>query len=156
MTFLTDADIFADGQGREDNYWLDQLKKTMHTKKRIAPILGDLNVRAVAANSSRLDKFSGKNWLAIGDAAMAFDPLSGQGIFKALQSAFEATEAIQQHLAGSRTALREYSVDARREFEAYKNKRSAYYSKEKRWPDSLFWQRRIHSNDSTTREAVFT
>ena len=156
VTLLTDADISANSQSGSGDYWLEQLKRTTHTRKRVGPISGDPDLHAVAANSSRLDEFSGKNWLAVGDAAMAFDPLSGQGIYKALQSAFEATEAIQRHLAGSRTALREYSADAKREFEAYKNKRSAYYSKEKRWLDSLFWQRRIHSNASTTPEAVFT
>ena len=36
----------------------------------------------------------GDGWVAAGDAACAFDPLSGQGIFKALDGGMRAAEAV--------------------------------------------------------------
>jgi 2-polyprenyl-6-methoxyphenol hydroxylase-like FAD-dependent oxidoreductase len=42
---------------------------------------------------SRLSKLFGDGWIAIGDAAVAFDPLAGQGVAMAIDTAFRAFEA---------------------------------------------------------------
>ena len=49
----------------------------------------------------------GPGWIAIGDAAAAFDPLCGQGVEFALESAFRAFEAmsVRGRLGKPRTAL---------------------------------------------------
>ncbi|EGC97958.1 monooxygenase FAD-binding protein, partial [Burkholderia sp. TJI49] len=41
----------------------------------------------------------GANWLRVGDAAMAVDPLSGNGIFQSLSSALQAPAVIHTLLA---------------------------------------------------------
>jgi len=74
---------------------------------------------------------------------MAFDPLSGQGIYKALQSALLSADSIDGYLKGRKSALREYAVKAGQGFNRYLLARSAFYSKERRWSDSTFWRRRI-------------
>ena len=38
----------------------------------------------VAAKNSKLKNVIGKNWIAVGDAAAAYDPLSSQGVMLAL------------------------------------------------------------------------
>ena len=48
----------------------------------------------MTADSSRIDRTAGPNWLAVGDAATAFDPLASQGIYHALFSASNAARAI--------------------------------------------------------------
>ena len=40
-----------------------------------------------AAGGQRLDRADGPGWCAVGDAAMAFDPISSMGVYTALVSA---------------------------------------------------------------------
>ncbi|PVF96134.1 FAD/NAD(P)-binding domain-containing protein [Serendipita vermifera] len=52
------------------------------------PVPGTKHPQRTAANSSHLEPYCDeeKGWWAVGDAAMAFDPLSSQGIITALKS----------------------------------------------------------------------
>jgi flavin-dependent dehydrogenase len=96
----------------------------------------------VAANSSRLSRFGGKNWLAVGDAAVAFDPLSGQGVYRALESGVCAARTIQRLLLGDSTALQSYANETIESFDRYLNMRDRFYDHEKRWQRTPFWHRR--------------
>ena len=49
--------------------------------------------RVCRACPSRSSRLVGDGWIAIGDAAIAFDPLAGQGVALALETAFRAFEA---------------------------------------------------------------
>src|SRR5262249_50722034 len=132
----------AKSRRKSADYWLRQLEKAKHTRSRIESAVPSSGPRFFAANSSRLDRAAGENWLAIGDAAMAFDPLSGQGVYKALQSACRAAEAIHQHSTGNTWAFQEYAAAVAQDFDSYQITRRAFYSRERRWPCSAFWQRR--------------
>jgi 2-polyprenyl-6-methoxyphenol hydroxylase-like FAD-dependent oxidoreductase len=85
--------------------------------------------------------------LAVGDAAVAFYPLSGQGLDRGLRSAFRAAEAISAALHGSGDLLMAYQMMQQRSLADYLRKRADYYQREKRWLRSPFWQRRLESND---------
>lgn len=145
VAYMTDADIYSEGRRKASNYWLKQLERTVHTRVRVESGSTDPSLRVAAANSSRLDQVSSGNWLAVGDAAMAFDPLSGQGVYKALQSALQATEFIHLRATSNASALEDYSATVFREFDRYQVTRTAFYSRETRWPDSAFWNRRIQA-----------
>ncbi|MBI3734207.1 MAG: tryptophan 7-halogenase [Chloroflexi bacterium] len=138
--YLTDADLLP--KGRLDvGYWQARLAQTTHTRGRVSG--GALeSLRAFNANSSRLDRFSGPGWLAVGDAAAAVDPLSSQGISRALESGLQAAQAIEQYLGGNAEGLPAYARWLERGFEDYLRRRAIYYGWERRWPDSVFWQRR--------------
>jgi flavin-dependent dehydrogenase len=84
----------------------------------------------------------GHGWLAVGDAAMAFDPLSSQGLLQALASGIRAGETAVRHLAGESTAVGEYALKTAEIFGEYKRLHAVYYGREGRWPQSIFWQRR--------------
>jgi flavin-dependent dehydrogenase len=142
VAHMTDADIYADGRKQSSDYWLRQLQRTKHTRSRAKQYVQAANLIVVSANSSRLDRVGDGNWLAVGDAAIAFDPLSGQGVYKALESAVQASESIHQYWTGNKSALRDYEIAVRENFERYCLTRAAFYSKEKRWPRATFWQRR--------------
>lgn len=58
-------------------------------------------------------------WLAVGDAANAFDPLSGQGIYKAVQSGILAAKMIIEHLSGNALASAEYDEAMKQEYARY-------------------------------------
>ena len=55
----------------------------------------------------------------MGDAAMAHDPLSGNGLAAALASGIEGAQAIATWLGGSGVALRHYADHRNRAWDVY-------------------------------------
>ena len=140
--YMTDADLYARAQKRSSNYWLPQLEATTFTRSRVASYVSAGAPRIVAAHTSRLNRFENGNWLAIGDAAITFDPLSGQGVYKALQSGLRAAESIDRSWTGNKSAIGDHAAMVGQDFDRYLLTRRAFYSQEKRWPSAPFWQRR--------------
>jgi flavin-dependent dehydrogenase len=87
----------------------------------------------------------GPNWIATGDAALAFDPLSGLGVHKALESGLRSAEAIARYFEGDSTGMVEYERWTIESFRAYLETRHRFYSSVERWPGSPFWERRVKS-----------
>ena len=92
------------------------------------------DVHTTRADSYRMSALIGENWLAVGDAAMAFDPLSSHGLYNAMKSAIEAARALQRHFAGDGAGLSDYAGWAQRRFTRFVDMRAAYYGRETRWP----------------------
>jgi flavin-dependent dehydrogenase len=92
--------------------------------------------RIVYAPSCCRKLIAGADWLAVGDSASCYDPLSGRGVLKALRQAAAAAKAV---LADDRN---EYVTLVRSEFASYVRQRKAYYAGERRWAESGFWKRR--------------
>jgi flavin-dependent dehydrogenase len=142
IAFMTDADLYARKRGAEENFWKRQLERTTHTQLRTKSYESSGGYRAVAAYSSRLTEVIHQNWIAIGDAAMTFDPLAGQGVYRALQSGISGAQAVHNHLCGNRFALEAYAAGVNKVFNDYLMLRNDYYSKEQRWSATDFWRRR--------------
>lgn len=140
--YMTDADLDVANQLRFPWRWQDQLNRTTHTRARVQRRSLDSELRIFAANTSRVERFTGSNWLAVGDAAITFDPLSSQGVYKALLSGLRAARSINAHFSGVNSALLDYTASLEDEFKNYLKTRSYYYQREVRWPASVFWQRR--------------
>jgi len=47
----------------------------------------------------------GANWIATGDAAPAFDPLSGQGVLKSIEAGVRCAATIARYFAGDSSPL---------------------------------------------------
>jgi flavin-dependent dehydrogenase len=141
VAFMTDADLYKKENCDSEKYFNQSLSKTKFIKQRCCGSIPD-RIRVYAANSYIMTETQGKNWIAIGDAAMAFDPLSSQGIYKAIKSGISAAEAIDEQFTRNRYALETYTDTLNEAFEKYMHLRKLYYLKEKRWPESLFWKRR--------------
>ncbi len=87
----------------------------------------------------------GLNWLRVGDAAMAVDPLSGNGIFQALSSALQAPAVINTLLKHpERRALANQFYQQRVSGLFYRFARIGrdFYAMEQQWTDRPFWQQR--------------
>ncbi len=95
-----------------------------------------------SARSQRLTVTGGEGWLAVGDAAMAFDPLSSAGIRKGLTWGIRAAEAMEAYLGGDTGATARYDGEVHAAFDAYLDQKAHYYRMERRWPASPFWARR--------------
>lgn len=105
--------------------------------------------QTVAANSTRLVQVAGPQWVALGDAAMSFDPLSSQGMFNAMANAVQLTDLMMASdpvAALNADSLKEiqtnYTLQLDRIWEYYIRHKRMYYREEMRWKDAAFWKRR--------------
>ncbi|WP_299627258.1 glycine oxidase maturase GoxB [uncultured Tateyamaria sp.] len=96
--------------------------------------------RRITTNSSWVAPAIGAGWVAIGDAAAAFDPLSSHGMTTALWTAIQASDA---YLAQDRGAMQAYSDSVAKGVQEYLEARHAVYARERRWVKSRFWARRV-------------
>jgi hypothetical protein len=94
-----------------------------------------------AAHGCALDRPAGPGWLAVGDAALACDPLSSQGLLNALYTGLAAAEAADRTL-GATEASAGYIQTIRRIDDAYRRHLALWYALEQRWPEAPFWSRR--------------
>ena len=119
--------------------WARQLSRTRHIARLLGGVQFDGKVRAVDARGGRLGEFSGPGWIACGDAAMCFDPISGQGIFSALHGGVAAGRAIDAALDGRGDALDDYGKQMSEVWTIYQARVRALYRNGHRWPASDFW-----------------
>ncbi|MBL8149913.1 MAG: tryptophan 7-halogenase [Blastocatellia bacterium] len=141
--FATDREVIKQTTILEKEAWLNYLKKTTYIGEQLTEcsfIEDSLIVRQ--APSFLLDRSVGKRWLAVGDAASTFDPISSQGIYKALADGIEAGAAISNYLSGNKNNLDGYDSFIKDRFQDYLNNRNYFYSTENRWPESRFWKNR--------------
>ena len=144
VSFQTDADLLA-GQGWRTKEWFAmRLRQTRHIARLMAGHRYEFKQapQITSAHSGRLKQFRGDGWLAIGDAAMSFDPLSGQGILKAMQSGLKAAELVVTNSMNDGVFFEAWNEDRWLQFS---HGRSRHYAAEQRWVDSVFWARRIPS-----------
>jgi flavin-dependent dehydrogenase len=141
---ITDAETNRRVMLHRPDRWLSSLKKTRHMAAWLADCSFGHDRRMIiqAAPSFVLDRVCGSNWLAVGDAASAYDPIASQGIHKALLDGLQSAEAIANHLAGSVAALDEYQASVVSRFTDYLTIRNYFYELERRWPASPFWRHR--------------
>ena len=88
----------------------------------------------------------GAHWLAVGDAAMSFDPLSSQGIFFALYSGVRGGEAVincLQNPTESDQWLAQYKNRVIQVFQANMRSRGQFYSAELRFKEEAYWQKQL-------------
>jgi flavin-dependent dehydrogenase len=144
VTLFTDARMPWIARARVREGFLDLVAGAAHISARLKAhgytIAGP--PRATDARSSRLEYFHGQGWLAAGDAATSFDPLSSQGILSALYSGLKAGQALLRHLDGDPAALPHYGSLIADVYESFRHNRLRYYGYERRWPESPFWKAR--------------
>ena len=139
---MSDADIVKRRGLNSADAWLGLLEQTCHTKERVRHANPRGGPSVHPAHTHRLERLTGEGWLAVGDAATTFDPLSSQGILKSLRSGVLASYAVADYFKGVASGLEKYEAHTAREFEDYLSARADFYERERRWADSPFWQRR--------------
>jgi flavin-dependent dehydrogenase len=95
--------------------------------------------------SSILDRVEGAGWLAVGDAASAWDPLAAQGIHKALVDAADAARTLVAAAGRGEPPPWRYADRVGTRFEEYRADRARLYALEQRWPDAPFWRHRAEA-----------
>jgi flavin-dependent dehydrogenase len=144
--WFTDADLLPRRREARLQAWDRSFARTNLVSSIVPPFAPASPVHTVAALSGRILPCAGAGWFAIGDAAQTYDPLSGQGIAKALASASRAAEII---LAGPRygeKTVDDFAEAADCDYHDYLSGRRLHYRREGRWPFDPFWQRRLAAN----------
>ena len=141
---MTDGDLCGRAELSSRPVWQEHLQAADATHSRLASATAVWGPRVFCALSQRLRRKDWRlPWLAVGDAALAVDPISGSGVVRALSTARAAAESVVALLEGrAQGAIEDYESDRDRECTSYLHERAAYYGIEQRWQQSAFWQRR--------------
>jgi flavin-dependent dehydrogenase len=142
--FMTDADLLPPRQELEQ-YWPRWLATACHTHARIGGAMPKPEWQMQPAVSCYTAHEPTAGWLAIGDAALACDPLAGRGLATALETALAAAHALHGALVQAPHATQRYAHALETRWQDYQRQRMAVYAIETRWGDAPFWKRR-HAN----------
>lgn len=155
LSYYTDADLVEKHLTKDPFF----IKHALQSNKEVAAKIGNMDLGAYqylgtrAANTSKLSNIGEKNWIALGDAAMSFDPLSSQGMYNAMAMAAQAAALIIEtgfigHPEPGRTAdfYHAFYKGACSIWEHYTRHYSMFYGMEQRWRHAVFWKRR-HNED---------
>lgn len=144
VVFLTDAKSLGRSELLDnENFWR-RLQSTRH----ISALCRDhgfrltTSPRGVDASSGILIPCERSNWLAVGDAALSFDPLSSKGIGSALYTGMKAAQASRAALGGDEAALSTYWSHLRDVALHEREQLRVVYSSERRFLHSPFWRAR--------------
>jgi flavin-dependent dehydrogenase len=137
FAYMTDSDLWRASR------WGKLLKGAPLTSERASAIGTWSPIRVVSAASMIRRPVVGPNWIVVGDAAFAIDPLSGQGIYKTIETALRSAAAVARAFEGDTSGMGEYESWAVESFRSYLAVRHRFYSSVERWPVSPFWQRRM-------------
>lgn len=136
--FMTDGDLI-ERDGRDlASFWEEQRARSA----LIARLHGSgASLRAVVARTARASTVAAHGWIAVGDAAAAFDPLFGLGVSHALASGWSGARAVLDARERGAAALASYDAWSASQFSDYVDRRDRIYGAVARF-DSPFWQRR--------------
>ncbi len=102
----------------------------------------DGQISVAEAGGSCLERVYGDHWIACGDAAIAFDPLSSQGIYTAMYSGMTAAKTVLAADEGDGSICNMYAQQIGEIRRIYRMRLSALYEAETRWKDTPFWSAR--------------
>ena len=156
VAFHTDDCDPSSKHARKHEGFLDMLRNTTQISQiiedsdyRLVSGIGTNYPRCTAAGSSFLEPFGDESgqWCAVGDAAIAFDPLSSQGMITALRMGCSVgimlSKQLQQRDSDDTVESIDFNFvktlfeDTRKDYE----KKRLYFYKQSMF-DGDFWQRR--------------
>jgi hypothetical protein len=146
VTFLVDWQLGAHiRQVGLEQFYGAQLQKVPY----VSGFLKDAQLawppRAFDASWYTASAFAGERFLLVGDAGIFIDPLSSEGVHKAMASAITGAAVINTILrrpAMTSHAVRFYEETQQATYETHYQQSARYYREEGRWPDRPFWQKR--------------
>jgi len=136
VTLYTDAKIIKEKRLSSIKNWSNALQNTVHMKHKVSGTISYEKLWVRNAFSHITDFSMIPDFIAIGDAAVSFDPISSMGIGFAISSACNGALAI---IDGSKERIATYQSDLHNIYHHYLDTRVQYYQQEVRWLDSTFW-----------------
>ncbi|MFY7669832.1 tryptophan 7-halogenase [Tenacibaculum sp. MEBiC06402] len=153
ISYQTDSDIFDKKVFKNFNSFSELLNNNETMKKLVEENTDEINFHGVvSANSTKLHTVVGQQWLALGDAALSFDPLSSQGMFNAMANAMQVSELLKKFQLSDLSDLekmnqfsKQYTSQVESVWAHYLKHKNLFYGAETRWSDSIFWKRRLEN-----------
>jgi flavin-dependent dehydrogenase len=152
VAHLTDADCFPGGRDQRERIWTKRFSSTTASAWEPGPHFSKLHCFPAGASWAAIA--AGAGWVAIGDAALNVDPLSGQGIIRAIESGIEIASIVLTPASQRPAKIADYRRRILDRLEESVRLANAYYRLEKRWPLSPFWSHRHGSNINNLTSAV--
>lgn len=141
VTLYTNAENVKKDELQKPENWTADLHRTLSIMDGIhEPNALDSKIKGFKVQSFCLNKSAGSNWLAVGDAASAYDPLTSRGIHKSMSNALFAAELISKFFSDSVFDSKQYDLRIKTQYYLYLSERARYYRSEQRWEASSFWQ----------------
>lgn len=156
VQFYSDPDLMKRGLRSDPAVWRQLANRTTYISQWIESAgyaLAD-PPRLATAGTAWLEDAAGPGWLAVGDAAAAFDPLSAHGMTTALWTGIHGAAAAAASLDDDPSALEAYAARLRTGVEHFSRERAAVYARETRFHDRPFWRRRRASGPSDHPQAA--
>jgi flavin-dependent dehydrogenase len=136
IALFTDAHDVVRARLATPDGWTTALAKSNHVRD-FASSRPDDRIHVVTCASHELRPCIGQDWISVGDAALAVDPLSSGGVAFALRSAEMVANVL---LGGDRSAYERFVAA---EAHAYRQTRTRLYGWERRFADRDFWRARV-------------
>lgn len=134
--------------------WQRALRETRHISGAVGDEAVETGAMARAAGTVTLDPVCGSGWFAAGDAAFAPDPLSSQGLIRALRSGIFAAYAASDALRGAAEESRaRYSALASQDVAAYRDSLRRHYSGVGQYADQAFWKEAVSGGERAYQTA---
>lgn len=142
ISLMTDPDIANEMQACRPEVWRELLNQL--------PMMGELSrqlqfaeaPRSFPCYSSYLKGAGGVDWVAVGDAAVSYDPVASAGIPRALANGLHAAYIAVDGIFSKGQLIHTYAQALEQEFKQYLQTQWQIYQREFRWPNALFWARR--------------
>jgi flavin-dependent dehydrogenase len=150
LAWMSDSDIVHHSGVARLTPWLDQLQATQATWARACAAETPDQLSTWSARSHCLDKVCGLRWVAVGDAASSWDPLSSAGIMKALRGGKLGAFMLLDSIRGVAGGGDKYRRIVTAEHASYLQDRLLVYGQEQRWRGAPFWARRHHDEPANT------
>lgn len=151
--------LAARGQGLKE-YYLDAIQRTPALAERLRGAEMVDEMRVLKDWSYIYDSFSGKGFVAVGDAACFIDPLLSTGVHLAMLSGFlgaiSVNTLLQEKPEDEKAILSFYQEQYTREYQRLRDQVYFLYNGH-RSPDSYFWHARKNMDmPSATPKEAFT
>jgi flavin-dependent dehydrogenase len=130
-------------------FYLSELQKAPYVSGFLKGAEIVWSPRAFDATWYTAANFAGERFLLAGDAGLFVDPLSSEGVHKAMASAITGAVVVNTILKRptmSLHAIRFYDESQRNTYDLHYQQSARYYREEGRWPEHPFWQKRSRSS----------
>lgn len=136
LALYSDSASIKAAQLQRPSNWLALLAQAPHSRQLLRESVSKPErLHSFPVASDCLDRLGGTNWLAIGDAASSWDPITSQGIIKAMANGKAAAQVVQAQLS-----MQEFADNIQILYQQYRQIRRQFYQREQRWSDTPFWQ----------------
>jgi flavin-dependent dehydrogenase len=141
VALVTDARTLRTREEGITEFFRSRLAQTRHVSTLVTGEGVRTPLARGAACGAALQSY-GLGWSAVGEAAQALDPLSGQGMCHALGSAIETACGIDASLAGHPDLLARLAKRQEFRFARHLEHRRSLWMRELRWSTAAWWRHR--------------